>query len=115
MWVTGESFDGVCAFINGFDVARDFGPLMGFQEWMVLRRGSGLNVHWAGLVRDEALGSAPDSEFSPDQNRKCIEKLGALLAEFFEERRRRGVTGILHEHAKWLLRQKWYDGPLRRK
>jgi hypothetical protein len=55
------------------------------------------------------------SDLSPEQNRVCIEKLGELLAEFFEERRRRLVTGILHDYAKWLLRHRWYDGPLRRR
>jgi hypothetical protein len=69
------------------------------------------------LVLAEAIKSTPGrdlAELSPEQNRRCIEKLGELLAEFFEDRRRRFVTGILHDYAKWLLRKKWYDGPLRR-
>jgi len=117
MFVGCDSFAAVCAYFHGFDVARDEGPLIGFHPWMVLRQGSGSNVAWEGLVLVEAIGTMPGrdiSELSPEENRKCIQKLGDLLAAFFEERRKRLVTGILHDYAKWLLRQKWYEGPLRR-
>lgn len=118
MFVGCDSFAAVCAYLHGFDVARDEGPLMGFHPWMVLRQDAGNNVAWEGLVLSEAIGPMPGcdiAELSPEQNRRCVQKLGELLAEFFEDRRRRLVTGILHDYAKWLLRKKWYDGPLRRK
>jgi hypothetical protein len=118
MYVGCDSYAAVCAYLNGFDVARDRGPLMGFHPWMVLRQGSGDNVTWAGLVLHEALGRPMPgrdiAELSPGQNKTCIKRLGELLGAFFEERRRRSVTGILHDYAKWLLRKKWYRGPLRR-
>lgn len=118
MFLGCESFAAVCAYFHGFDFARSNGPLIGFHPWMVLRLGSGNNVRWEVLVLVEAIGSMPGrdiSDLSPDENRQCIQKLGELLAEFFEDRRRRSVTGILHDYAKWLLRKKWYDGPLRRR
>ena len=116
MYVGCESFAAVCAYLHGFDVARDEGPLMGFHPWMVVRQGAGNNLGWDVLVLGEAIGQMPGrdiAELSPEQDRRCIEKLGELLAQFFEERRKRYVTGILHDYAKWLLRQEWYDGPLR--
>ena len=78
----------------------------------------GTTFAWEGLVLAEAIGPMPGSDFaelSPEENRRCVQKLGELLADFFDDRRRRSVTGILHDYAKWLLRKKWYDGPLRRK
>lgn len=118
MFIGCDSFAAVCAYLHGFDVAREEGPLMAFHPWLVLRRGGGNNVAWDSLVLDEAIGPMPGrdiAELSPEQNRRCTEKLGELLAKFFEDRRRRLVTGILHDYAKWLLRQRWYDGPLRRR
>jgi hypothetical protein len=118
MYVGGESFAAVCVYLNGFDAGRDGGPLIGFHPWMVLRQDSGNNVAWEGLVLSEAFGGAahPDLDrLSAEQNRQCTQKLGQLLAQFFEERRTRTVTAILHDYAKWLLRKKWYTGPLRTK
>src|ERR1041385_6974806 len=113
MYVGCESFAAVCAYLDGFDRARDEGPLMGFHQWMVLRQGSGNNVHWAGLLcaEEREHKGADVADLSLEQNRRCIDTLGKLLVEVFEERRRRSVTGILHEYAKWLLRKKWYRGP----
>jgi len=53
-------------------------------------------------LADEALGGARGNS-------------GAILAQFFADRSRRTVTAILHDYAKWLLRKKWYTGPLRSK
>jgi hypothetical protein len=117
MYVGCDSFAAVCAYLHGYDAARDEGPLMGFHAWMVLRQDSGNNVGWDWLVLADAIGPMPGrdiAELSADQNRLCVQKLGELLAEFFADRRRRTLTGILHDYAKWLLRKKWYDGPLRR-
>ncbi len=117
MFVGCGSFAAVCAYLHGFDVARDGGPLMAFHPWMVLRQDSGNNVGWDILVLSEAIGPMPGqdiADLSSEQSRRCVQKLEGLLAEFFEDRRRRFVTGILHDYAKWLLRKKWYDGPLRR-
>jgi hypothetical protein len=107
----------VCSYLEGFDAARDSGPLMGFQPWLVLNRNGGNNVGWPVHVMMIALGEMPGSdisELSKRQNRDCLSQLGALLGAFFDERNRRGVEGILHDYAKWLLRKKWYEGPLRR-
>lgn len=114
MYVGREKFIAVCAFLSGFDAARDGGPLDGFHPWMVLRRHAGNNQSWESLVLQE-LGAqyAEAATFSAAQDRKSITKLGALLQEFFDERRRRTATAIHHDYAKWLRRQKWYSGPLR--
>jgi len=117
MYVACESFAAVCAYLNGFDDGRDGGPLIGFKPWLVVRQDGGDNLAWVGLVMAEALESPrPEIEqLSAEQNRQCIEKLGEILAQFFADRSRRTVTAILHDYAKWLLRKKWYTGPLRSK
>jgi hypothetical protein len=116
MFVGCSSFAAVTAFLEGFDVARDGGPLVGFHPWLVLRTGSGHNTRWPTLVLLQALDDMPGpdiADLSPDQNKCCIAKLRELLIEFFDHRRNRSIAGIVHDYAKWLRRKKWYDGPLR--
>jgi hypothetical protein len=116
MFVGCGSYAAVCAYLHGFDVGRDEGPLMGFHPWMVLRQGGGSNIGWDGLVLCEAIGPMPGrdiAELSPEQDRQCIAKLRELLVLFFADRKRRLVAGILHDYVEWLLRQECYSGPLR--
>jgi hypothetical protein len=116
MYVGCGSYAAVSAFLEGFDRARDGGPLAGLHPWMVLRSNGGNNVAWSMLVLVEALGTLPGPDcaaLSDEENARCIAKLADILATFFEERQRRSVTAIQHDYAKWLLRRKWYRGPLR--
>jgi hypothetical protein len=57
----------------------------------------------------------PLADLTDELNGRCINKLGELLAAFFEERRQRTATAILHDYGGWLLDQEWYQGPLRRR
>lgn len=112
MYVTPATFGSVCAYLGGFDAARSGGPLMGLQQWLVVRANTGNNRHWSGLARQELVADPGDAEL-PDEDRS-IRALGRLLAEFFEYRRASGITKVFHEYARWLLRRSWYTGPLRR-
>jgi hypothetical protein len=114
MYTGEESNAAVCAFLAGFDLARDGGPLSGFHEWLVVRARGGNNLHWSGLIK---LLAAPDAPcpLSAEQDRLCLEGLFPLLSEFLAYRESVGLTKIHQEYARWLLRQRWYDGPLRGK
>ncbi len=112
MYTGEETYAAVCAFLGGFDLARDGGPLSGFREWLVVRARGGNNLHWSGLV---GLLVAPDAPrpLSAEHDRLCLEGLFPLLAEFLAYRESVGLTKIHQEYSRWLLRQRWYDGPLR--
>ncbi|HEX8915624.1 MAG TPA: hypothetical protein VF796_24940 [Humisphaera sp.] len=105
MYVRNGGFDAVCAYLDGFDAARDGGPLLGLWEWLVTRQRGGTNQTWVGLVTNELPADADD--------RQRAAALGKLLAEFFAARRTLGVSKIFQDYSRWQVRQKWYDGPLR--
>jgi hypothetical protein len=112
MHVSPPTYGAVCAYLTGFNAARSGGPLVGLQQWLVVRANTGNNLHWSGLARQQLASDPADAEL-PDEER-AIRALGRLLAEFLEYRRANGVTKVFHEYARWLLRRSWYTGPLRR-
>ena len=112
MMVSPVTFDTVCAYFEGFNAARSGGPLMGLEQWLIVRANEGNNRVWSALAREQ-LSIDPADAGLPDEE-QAIRALGRLLAEFFEYRRSNGITKVFHEYAKWLLRRSWYTGPLRR-
>ena len=112
MYVNPATYGSVCAFIDGFNAGRSGGPLMGLQQWLVVRVNDGNNLHWSGLAQ-HALSPAPDHTARTEEERS-IRALGHLLGEFFEYRRANGLTKVFNDYARWLLRRSWYTGPLRR-
>lgn len=101
-------FEAVIAYLDGYNEGAGRAPLMGFQEWQVVRSNGGNNVHWP------AVEWPPDNSASEAEHLSAVAKLGDLLREFFEIRCSIGLAGIFHEYSKWLLRKSWYDGPLRK-
>lgn len=104
MYCCGDSVEHLASYIAGYDAARDGGPLEGLREWLIVRGAIGNNQAWAAII------IAPDSE--PPLTATPAE-LGQLLTEFFECRREQGLTKIHADYARWLLRKRWYKGPLR--
>jgi hypothetical protein len=116
MWVVPSSFSSVCAFISGFDHARDGGPLAGVREWLIVRADGGNNLVWEGLVRLLLLPvSDSTKELTTDQEANCLQGMASLFDEFFRFRTEQGITKVHHDYARWLLRKRWYTGPLRKK
>jgi hypothetical protein len=105
MYTGEESYAAVCAFLGGFDLARDGGPLSGFHEWLVIRVGGGDNLHWSGLVK-LLVASDPSFPLSAEHNRLCLDGLFPILSEFLAYRESVGLTRIHQEYAQWLSRQK---------
>lgn len=108
MYATPATYGTVCAYLCGFDAARSGGPLVGLQQWLVVRHGDGNNLHWCELARRQL--PTVDAELHDEE--LAIRSLGRLLAEFFAYRRANGITKVFHEYARWLLKQSWYTGPL---
>ena len=115
MYVNPATLETVMAYVNGFDTARDRGPLAGFREWLIVRNKWGNNLHWSSLV----VRLLPDlteqsrDEGKDDQNR--IAAFGMILNEFLTLRAEQGLTAIFHDYRKWLMRQRWYTESLRKK
>lgn len=107
MYLHPPSLDTVIAYIDGFNTARSGGPLRGLREWLVVRANGGNNLHWSGLAC-QLMAPAPDD---PGRARA----LGQLLAEFLRYRYEAGITKVYYDYGRWLLRQRWYRGPLRKK
>ena len=78
-----------------------------------MRANGGLSQHWAGLI-GQVVRPNKDEETLTEEERK-IRQLGRIMSEYFEYRKSNGITKVYHEFAKWLLRKKWYEGPLRQK
>ena len=114
MYTGEQSYAAVCAFLGGFDLARDGGPLSGFREWLIVRARGGDNLHWSGLVQHLVAPHA-SSPLSAELDRLCLEGLFPILSEFLAYRESVGLTKIHQEYAQWLLKRGWYNGPLRRK
>jgi hypothetical protein len=114
MWVGRPDFRAVCIFFDGFDLARDHGPVSGFRELLVVRLNEGDNRHWSDLAshwlsRDTGVTGDQHEE----QNR--IARLGRLIEEYLQYRDTNGITKVPYEYGQLLLRKRWYHGPLRKK
>lgn len=92
MYVPDETYNSVAAFVLGYDLACEGGPLMGFREWLVLREPSGANLMWSALVLQIAFPEAGDPRRelnSPTAERHAIDTLFDLIAEFDQVRAQR--------------------------
>jgi len=113
MYVGTATLATVTAYLNGYDHARDGGPLCGFREWLIVRLNEGNNLAWPGLA--PRLFPTLDGWKDADHENETIKigALGMVLDAFFAFRRERGLPKIFHAYGKWLLRRQWYTGPLR--
>jgi hypothetical protein len=111
VWVIPPSFATVCAYIDGFNSARGGGPLLGFREWLVLKLDDGNNLHWIGLA-DRLISGDEHSEGGGQEQR--ILALGRLIGDYLRERDKDGITKVYYDYGRWLLRRRWYNGPLRK-
>ena len=116
MWVLPPYATSVCAFISGYDTARDGGPLAGFREWLIVRVNDGNNLMWEGLVNrilSPAPGASPN--LTKEQEIEYLQGLLSLLEEYIRFRKENGLTKVYYDYARWQLRKRWYSGPLRKK
>jgi hypothetical protein len=94
MWVPSGTYDAVAAIVLGYDTACEGGALVGFKEWLVIRLGRDFaNLYWPALVLKIAFPNEQVPEralTSKEANRKAIDVLFSLIAEFDAERSARG-------------------------
>jgi hypothetical protein len=94
MYVPSKRYDAVAAFVMGYDIACEGGVLAGFREWLVIRLGSAFsNLWWPALVLHVAFPSDQIAEralTTETANRKAIDVLFSLIAEFDVERSAHG-------------------------
>ncbi|MGW4383304.1 hypothetical protein [Kitasatospora sp. NPDC004531] len=91
MFVGGDSFHLVTAFLAGYDMhaVRHGGPgLAGWREWLVARRGRDCSHAWPGLVLHLALPDGWDDirDLPPEDEKQAVEVLFQLLDDFTAER-----------------------------
>ena len=114
MFVQPVSVGTVAAYIYGFNAARGSGPLLGFREWLIVRVNGGNNLPWVSLVMQLAP-PGPESEAVEDRERRRISFMAETITEYLRYRQDNGVTKVYYDYGKWLLRKRWYRGPLRKR
>src|SRR5215217_4257765 len=84
-----DLFAAVHSYLAGYDHGRGGAPLMGFQQWLVVRANGGNDLHWPGTHRCDLQ---PSSGRTPDE--QLVRALGQLILDFLAARRGRGLTAI---------------------
>ncbi|RLB44954.1 MAG: hypothetical protein DRJ42_31030 [Deltaproteobacteria bacterium] len=102
MYVQDASYAAVSAFIYGYDLALDGGPLVGFWEWLIVREMEETNLPWWLLLRrqvheDTDLSTVPTVE----QDRELVAALGAALKSYGDARGAHGLDRIYYEYHCW--------------
>jgi hypothetical protein len=100
MWLVERTLGAVRAYLEGFNQARSGAPLFGFHQWLVVRNNGQNNVAWEVTARKNLPAVDESEEF--DKRHPDIAALGKLLAEFFADRRKLGLSKILRAHEEWM-------------
>ncbi|MCX5358587.1 hypothetical protein OG864_07745 [Streptomyces sp. NBC_00124] len=84
MYVGRVTYEGVTAYLDGYDHASGGALLNGLREWLAATYGVGENLMWAAQVVQVVFPEGrPDSPWSKDEHTRAVEGLVALLEEFF--------------------------------
>ncbi|MET9557331.1 hypothetical protein [Streptomyces sp. NPDC006645] len=87
MYVGRVTFDGVAAYLGGYDHACGGVLLDGLREWLADTKRAGRNLVWSAQVVEIVFPQGrPAQPWSLDEHRKAVDGLFALLDEFFERR-----------------------------
>ncbi len=85
MYVGRITYEGVTAYLDGYDHASGGVLLNGLREWLAATYGVGENLVWAAQVVQVVFPEGrPDSPWSQDQHTRAVEGLIALLEEYFQ-------------------------------
>jgi hypothetical protein len=113
MYIFPETYDGVSAYLSGYDHALEGALLIGFREWLVMRLGVGANLWWTELIPPLAFPESKEPWKRPSthkENRVAIDKLFELMSEFAAELGDdEAATKIRSDYEKWYeaLRATW--------
>ncbi|MFE4176866.1 hypothetical protein ACFRR7_33300 [Streptomyces sp. NPDC056909] len=85
MYVGRITYDGVTAYLNGYDHACGGALLNGLREWLAETKQVGQNLVWSAQVVQALFPEGrPPEPWSEDEHRQAVAGLFALLEEFFE-------------------------------
>ncbi|MEQ8144701.1 hypothetical protein [Streptomyces sp. OP7] len=85
MYVGRNTYDGVTAYLNGYDHACGGALLNGLREWLADTHQVGQNlVWWAQVVQVVFPEGRPAEPWSDDEHRQAVAGLFDLLEGFFE-------------------------------
>jgi hypothetical protein len=77
------SLSSAISMLAGCNYATHSALLIGFKEWLVVRRGSGVSIVWMQLLQDVVLEELPHAD-----ERLRFEKAISLVIDFLQERAR---------------------------
>ncbi|MEV8284617.1 hypothetical protein [Streptomyces niveus] len=84
MYVGRVTYEGVTAFLDGYDHAGGGVLLRGLTEWLADTKQAGQNLVWSAQVVGVVFpGGRPAEPWSPEEHRQAVAGLFALLDEFF--------------------------------
>ncbi|MFG2525610.1 hypothetical protein [Streptomyces sp. NPDC048527] len=106
------SFATTTAFVLGLDAGSSWNMLAGFQEWLVVRRGTGHDLTWPILVRHLTPGGWVHP-LTRQSGTAAVTALHRFLGEFFDAREQSdGLGRIFRDYQSWLTTQAWYQWTL---
>ncbi|MFD7513328.1 hypothetical protein ACFV85_00780 [Streptomyces niveus] len=84
MYVGRITYEGVTAFLDGYDHAGGGVLLSGLTEWLADTKQAGQNLVWSAQVVGVVFPDGrPAEPWSPEEHRQAVAGLFALLDEFF--------------------------------
>jgi hypothetical protein len=92
VYVMQRTYEGTCAFLDGYEQGSGCRVLKEFHEWLVARGKGRPELYWPLLVLCEIYcdGELPDiRHFTPEEDERAVAVLFGLLDEFIESRRYR--------------------------
>lgn len=103
------TFATTTAFVLGLDAGSNWNMLAGFQEWLVVRRGTGHDLTWPILVRHLAPGGWVHP-LTQQADTAAVTTLHRLLGDFFDARAQPdGLGRIFRDYQSWLTTQAWHQ------
>ncbi len=113
MFIPTVTYDTVTSFLLGFNWAHEGCLLRGFNEWLVLRVGTGTNLVWSELPLYLAFPSVlnPRQELTSEaNNQKAIQVLFECLESFFKETSDSlELRKLFVRYHRWIEKQPWYS------
>jgi hypothetical protein len=104
------NYDAAAAFVSGWDFASDLGLLTGFREWLIVRLGTGNNLHWSALVLHVAFPKDADAQAAATRSAKAqrhaVDTLFKLIDEF-DQVKSTGLGKVFIAYEKLSARRKW--------
>ena len=102
LFVPEKSYECVCAFIDGYNMAMHGGCLAAFGHWLLIGRHSFSNAPWWMLIRMELFpNSKLECPLTDDESKLALDHLVLRLREYSDAIQQIGLEGIFREFSDW--------------